>query len=142
LVFIGVADARGTSTSDLVGSLVVGVPIMLFPLVIGAFELHKSVRHLRTRLPALRLDDTGLECTYGRIAWSDVESVEKAALGDGGSLVRFTFRHGATWEPSNVSYSRYFLISRKSDGFSMDYWGRPSDVRETLRRYYAGPISV
>ena len=23
----------------------------------------------------------------------------------------------------------------------MDYWGRPSDVRETLRRHYAGPTS-
>ena len=142
LIFLGVEDALGTSTGNLIGSLVVGVPILLFMLVQGGYQVRKSVRHLRSKLPALRLDADGIECAYGRVPWRSIESVGQAIDGEGGASLRFRFHPGETWSRRDAQYSTYLLNKKSAHGFEMDYWDKPRKVRRTLSRYYSGPIEV
>jgi len=142
LVVIAVMDLRGTSAGDFIGSLVVGGVFIVFTLALGGFALRRSVGHIRSKLPAMRLDADGIECAHGRVSWSNVTSVEETVDGDGGASLRFRLEPGTAWAASEAAYSTYLLNTKNEKGFEMDYWAKPREVREILSRYYSGPISL
>jgi len=49
---------------------------------------------------------------------------------------------GASWLPTETSYSAYLLTSNGAKGFEMEYWAKSPEVRETLGRYYSGQVEI
>jgi hypothetical protein len=134
-------DTSGVSTGDLLGSLAIGA-VAVFFLAMGVLGGRRAVRHLHSKLPVLQLDADGLECAYGRVHWGSVESVERMSNGDDAASIRVIFQQGTAWFPVVTGYSTYLLEGKRDDGFVMKYWAKGCDVRETLGRYYEGPITV
>jgi hypothetical protein len=129
------------------GSLSWGDTYLAAGLACFGYATLAIVRQFRRPLPAVTLDEDGIECDLGRERWENVERVDVRWRWLGRTIVRrlVLWIRGAAPElpATGHRFAGPFVYGRPSvygDRIELPLWASKQRVLDDVREFYAGPI--
>jgi hypothetical protein len=108
-------------------------------VAVFGWTLVQSARQLRAPLPELRIDDDGIEGTFGRVAWDDVTGASIRWRWLGRTVVRrvvLTLRPGTAPAATSRDWASRWVAGRAidyGDRIELPLWARKRRVVDELR---------
>jgi hypothetical protein len=130
------------------GAIFEGVAFAVLGLAC-AYGAAVLVAQLVRRRPIASVDDNGIACAAGSVAWRDVAEVSTylvytVFMGNRRKLI-VRLESGATIAPPDRKYLDSWMFGHpevRGDALVLPTWTRKDHVLDAIRRFYSGPVEA